>query len=402
MNFEYVYNNVLEVKFEIIILLISISLSFLLSWLIDKLFLSVNRQKIYGYFNERKIEILLPASLIFCFINQIILYSGMLTLKFLDISSYKWLTFGSKINLILLLLSVYQALIKPSFFSKIIKILIIIPITYYLFSLHKIDHLQLDAYGIKIGDFNLSLLFVIKAIYLLTFLIIVGRVILKLTRDFIQAHQEWNINTRETLMKVSSFVLYITLFLIGINILGINITALTVFSGAFGVGVGLSLQKISSNFFSGIVLLVEKNIAVGNVIQSASGLKGRVKYLGARSIVIDEFNGSEAIIPNDDLINSKVMNWKVDEKIVMLTVDIMVAIENDPQVIISLLLEAAKNYPALKSFPMPIAYMAAYNEDKTICYSLEFWVQTKNVDLIKSETLQSIWKLFRKHQIRYV
>lgn len=392
--------DIFDYKYEIATGLLSISISTLIVFMLSKFVLTSSKQKLTWIFHGKSIEIYLSEWLIFYLINQLVLGLGMLIAKLLHFSDVG-LVLLCKINLILLILNFYQAMIKPSFLSKLIKLMMIVPIIFKLFELDKIKFFSFVNYGIAIGEFNLSVLFLIKAIYLIVFLSLLGQSISNAIKHYVQRHEEWNSNTREILIKISNFILYITIFFIGINILGINLTALTVFSGAFGVGIGLSLQKISANFFSGLILLLEKNITVGNIIESAGGLKGRVKYLGVRSIVIDDFNGSEVIIPNDELINSNVKHWTNEESNVLIAIDVAVSVNNDPSIVKNLLLESVIAGPQVHSLSKPIAFMVSYKE-ATVEYRLEFWVKTRNVELVKSEVLNRIWRLFEKNNIKYI
>ena len=147
--------------------------------------------------------------------------------------------------------------------------------------------------------------------------------------------------------------------LIGLNAVGIDLTAFAVFSGAVGVGIGFGLQKIVSNFVSGIILLLERSIKPGDVIEVGSTF-GSVTYLGARYASVRGRDGKEYLIPNENLITNQVVNWSYSSLLVRLDVSFGVAYDSDLHAVRELAVEVAKRTKRVLASPTPVCHLTAF------------------------------------------
>lgn len=180
---------------------------------------------------------------------------------------------------------------------------------------------------------------------------------------------------------------------------GINITAFAVFSGALGVGIGFGLQKIVSNLISGIILLLDRSIKPGDVIEVGQTY-GRVNTMGARYASVITRDAMEFLIPNEDLITQQVINWSYSSKNVRLRAPIGVSYDTDIPKALELIVGAAAEVPRVLSNPAPKCLMRGFG-DSAIDLELRFWIADPEDGCrnVTSEVLVSVWKLFKKEGI---
>jgi small-conductance mechanosensitive channel len=180
----------------------------------------------------------------------------------------------------------------------------------------------------------------------------------------------------------------------------VDLSTFALFTGALGVGVGLGLQRTVSNLFSGIVLLLDKSIKPGDVID-VGGTYGWVASLGARYVAVETRDGTEFLIPNEDIITHQVINWSHNNDQVRLKVPIRVPHDSDLDQAIALMLEAAAIPPRILASPAPTVLIMAFGES-AIELELRFWITDaqNGVHNIKSQVLYEIWRLFRQQGIQ--
>ena len=192
---------------------------------------------------------------------------------------------------------------------RVVAIWMILPaITLSIFNWFDLFTGYLDAHGFTFGEIEITLYTVVKAIFLVSILVWFGKILSNSGEGYIRKRTTLSSSTKELLIKLFDIALYSILFLMTLNTLGIDLTALAVFSGALGVGLGFGLQKVASNFISGLILLTEKSITINNLIEMDDGVFGYVRKLGARASVVETFDGKEVLVPNEDFITSRVAN----------------------------------------------------------------------------------------------
>lgn len=192
---------------------------------------------------------------------------------------------------------------------------------------------------------------------------------------------------------------FITLsVLIVFSTIGVGIQSLTVIFGALGIGIGFGLQNIVNNFASGIILLFERSIKVGDIVV-VGGEWGTVKKLGLRATVIQTFDNSEMIVPNSNLVSSTVNNWTLSERKTRFVASVGVDYDSDIQLVTKLLLEAASNHPKVMQDPAPSVVFTAFG-DSSLNFDLRGWVP--DIDFrasTKNEIMYEINRLFRENNI---
>jgi small-conductance mechanosensitive channel len=216
----------------------------------------------------------------------------------------------------------------------------------------------------------------------------------------LRATSRLSYNSRALIVKLTEIVLYFIAFMITLNVVGVDLTALAVFGGALGVGIGFGLQKITSNFFSGIILLVEKSIKAGDLIEIASGTTGTVKQLAMRYTLIETADGREVMIPNEDLIVGRVTNWTYTTSHARIDITIGVAYEADMDKARALMIEAATEHPRCIAEPAPNCFMREF-ADSSVNFMLIFWVDDVTQGRLgpQSDVMFSILRKFAANRI---
>jgi len=262
----------------------------------------------------------------------------------------------------------------------------------------------LEEYGFSLGKIEITAYTFVKAIFFISIIIWVGKLLSNAGESYIRKKSNLTRPTKELLIKIFEVVLYSILFLATMNLIGIDLTALAVFSGAFGVGLGFGLQKIASNFISGIILLTEKSININNLIEMDDGVLGYVRKLGSRASVIETFDGKEVMVPNEDFITSRVANLTHTTNKGRIEIPVGVSYNTDLHLAHDLILEAATSYgPAVKDEEefKPQVFLREFGES-SVDFMLTFWLQdvTTGRWRAKSDVMFDIWDSFSKHNIQ--
>ncbi|HYB08496.1 MAG TPA: mechanosensitive ion channel domain-containing protein [Alphaproteobacteria bacterium] len=257
----------------------------------------------------------------------------------------------------------------------------------------------LDSAGVQAGNLRISLLTVIKAALSLAILLWLSMLASGLFERRITRFPDLTPTARVLLGKILKLTLVTLAVVISLASVGIDMSAFAVFTGAIGVGIGFGLQKTVSNLFSGIILLLDKSIKPGDVIQVGKTY-GWVSSLGARYVSVETRDGMEYLIPNEDIITQQVLNWTHQHELVRLKVPMRAPLDADPHQVLMLMKEAARRSSRVLTQPPPNAVVMAFGES-AIELELRFWIRdAKNgVHNIQSEVLLEIWNLFREHGI---
>ena len=257
----------------------------------------------------------------------------------------------------------------------------------------------LDDLAITIGTLRISVLLVIKAVLVVAILLWIALGLSRVIDTRLQHLAELNPSVRVLTSNLVRIALISVALLIGLNAVGINLAAFAVFSGAVGVGIGFGLQKIVSNFVSGIILLLERSIKPGDVIEVGSTF-GSVIYLGARYASVRGRDGKEYLIPNENLITNQVVNWSYSSRLVRLDVAFGVAYGSDLHAVRELAVEAAKRANRVLASPTPVCHLTGFG-DSAVNLLLRFWIQdpANGVTNIKGAVLLGLWDAFKERGI---
>jgi small-conductance mechanosensitive channel len=181
--------------------------------------------------------------------------------------------------------------------------------------------------------------------------------------------------------------------------LGIDLTAFTIFSGAVGVGIGFGLQKVVSNFISGIIILMDRSIKPGDTI-SLGETFGWIRELRARFVSVVTRDGREYLIPNEDFITREVINWSFSNELVRLDVEFGVSYDSDPHQVSELAIEAARGVDRVDPSRDPVCWMTGFG-DSSLDFILRFWIRDPQNGLanIRGKVLLALWDAFKANAI---
>lgn len=257
----------------------------------------------------------------------------------------------------------------------------------------------LDAMAVPIGNFRLSLLLVLKGGVTLAIFIWIANALARLAEQRLRVFTPLTPAVQVLASKLVRMTLLTLAVVLALGSIGIDLTAFAVFSGAIGVGVGFGLQKVVSNLVSGVILLMDRSIKPGDVIE-IEGTHGSVIALNARYASVQTRDGKEYLIPNEDLITQRVTNWSYSNDLIRQHVKVGIAYEADPHLAIRLAEEAAKDVPRVLTEPVPRALLMEFG-DSSIDIELRFWIKdpVNGTANVRSDVMLRIWDLFKENEI---
>lgn len=254
----------------------------------------------------------------------------------------------------------------------------------------------LDAMAVQLGESRVSVLSVVQ------FMIIVGAAFTLAiwVSEAISRSMHKSVHLSPSMQvgisKFSRFLLLTLAFLLALNAVGINLSSLAIFSGALGVGLGFGLQKITSNFISGFILVLDRSIKPGDIITIGDKF-GWVHELKARYVVVRNREGVDTLIPNENLIISEVINWSYMDRNIRMKIPVQISYEDDPEEAMEILLACAHASPRVLYDPAPTVRLTAF-ADSGINLELRVWINDAENGFanVKSNVNLAIWRGFKK------
>jgi small-conductance mechanosensitive channel len=249
----------------------------------------------------------------------------------------------------------------------------------------------LDNFSLTIGSLRLSLLTLIEAALLLTLLIWVAFATSRLAQSRINRITTLTPSVQVLIGNTLKIILIVLAVVIALDTVGIDLTALALFSGAVGVGVGLGLQKVVANFVSGVILLLDRSIKPGDVIEIGDTV-GRITSMAARYVSVRSRDGKDYLLPNEELITSRVVNWTYSSPHVRLDLPFGVAYGSDLHRVRALAVAAAAEPERVVATPAPVCHVTAFG-NSAIQLLLRFWIADaeNGVTNIKGEVLMALY-----------
>ena len=296
-------------------------------------------------------------------------------------------------------ISIFGLFIKNRLLYTPIVFVTLIVVALNIFQLLPPVIIFLEKAVISIGELQISVLAILKGIILLYILICVGFWLSAKIEQRLSASTAFTPSVRVLLSKVIKILIIIFICVITLNSLGINLSSLAVLGGAIGLGIGFGLQKVISNLVSGLILLLDKSIKPGDVIQ-IDDIYGPIMRLSARYVSIVTRDGREYLIPNEDLITGQVINWSFSDKNVRLNIPIGISYTSDLHLAMDLIKETALGTPRVLDDPEPRVLLIGFG-DSSVDLQLRFWVNDPENGLsnVRSEILLKIWDKFNAHGI---
>ena len=257
----------------------------------------------------------------------------------------------------------------------------------------------LDQLAITLGGIRISLLLLIKGVIVFTVLLKLASSFSGLMEKRILSLEELTPSVQVLLSKALKVTLLTVAVVVALSSLGINLSAFAFIGGAIGVGIGFGLQKVVSNLISGVILLLDKSIKPGDVIEVGDSY-GKIASLGARYVSVVTRDGFEYLIPNEDLITQQVINWSFSDRLVRLKIGVGVSYDADIHKAMDLIVQTARGIERVLNKPGPVCQLKNFG-DSSVDLELRIWIgdPDKGIANVSSALRIAIWDAFQQHNI---
>lgn len=259
----------------------------------------------------------------------------------------------------------------------------------------------LDSMGVTFGDVRISVLSALKAGFVLVALLWGAGFLSRLIEARFEHARGLSPSAKVLLGKTVRIFLMGVAVVAALDSIGIDLTALAVFSGAVGLGVGFGLQKVVSNLISGLILLMDKSVKPGDVIAIGDTF-GWINSLRARYVSVITRDGTEHLIPNEELISQRVENWSFSNTLVRLKIPIGISYESDVKRAMALAEESANAAARVRKDPAPVCRFMAFGAD-ALELELRIWIDDPQAGVanVRSEVLLNVWQVYRENGIDF-
>jgi small-conductance mechanosensitive channel len=257
----------------------------------------------------------------------------------------------------------------------------------------------LDSLAFNLGDLRLSVLVVIKGVLALGVLLWLAMVAGRVLERRISASPNLTPSVQVLIAKLLKATFVVIAILAAIGTVGIDLSAFAFFGGALGLGIGFGLQKVISNLISGVILLLDKSLKPGDVI-AVDGTYGWIRSLGARYALVVTRDGIEHLIPNEELITTRVENWSHSDQKVRLKIPVGVSYDTDLHKAMALCIEAASAVDRVIDEPPPRCLLIGFG-DSSVDLQIRLWIgdADKGIRNVSSDVLLNVWDRFRENGI---
>lgn len=253
-------------------------------------------------------------------------------------------------------------------------------------------------FGFQIGGITFSISNFGIAIIMFMVLLSGTRFFQKVLGNKILPKTKIESSVQQSLTQIIGYIGLIIAFMASVSALGFDLSNLALIAGALSVGIGFGLQSIVSNFVSGLILLFERPIKVGDWVIVDSG-QGMVKKISVRATEIETFDRTSIIVPNSELISSSVKNWTYKDKIGRVIIPIGVSYDSDPKQVYDLLMECAQNHPAVVRYPEPAVIFSDFGDSALVFEMRVFLRNIRDIHSVSNDLRFDIWNKFKEHKI---
>jgi len=257
----------------------------------------------------------------------------------------------------------------------------------------------MDRMAVTLGGVRLSLLLLIKGVIVFAVLLKVAFSASGLLEKRLMSLEDLTPSVQVLLTKALKVTLLALAVIVALGTVGIDLSAFAFIGGAIGVGIGFGLQKVVSNLISGVILLLDKSIKPGDVIEVGDSY-GHIHSLGARYVSVVTRDGFEYLIPNEDLITQQVINWSFSDKLVRLKIGVGVSYSSDVRKAMDLMVKAAENIDRVLKQPGPVCQLKNFG-DNSVDLELRIWIgdPEKGTSNVSSAVRLAIWDNFAEHGV---
>jgi small-conductance mechanosensitive channel len=262
----------------------------------------------------------------------------------------------------------------------------------------------LDKWGFTVANTRISLWTGLVAVVVIFLALVLARLAIRGTKLVLGRMTGLDTAQRLLAQKLISITIWVATFLIAIDVLGIDLTALAVFSGALGLALGFGLQKTFGNLLAGIILLMDRSIKPGDVIAVNDGITntvGQVNKIGIRAVSVTTRDKKEYLIPNENLMINQVENWSYSSRDVRIRVPVTISPNCDLELAEKLMIEAAIACPRVLRTRPPAVWLLEFAEAGML-FEIRLWINDPEEGLasVRSDVLKGVWRLFKEHGVQ--
>lgn len=301
--------------------------------------------------------------------------------------------------LVYVLRRAFQNSIALQTFERLVVILVWCGVALHITGLLPEVRAWLDSVDLPLGKTKISLLDAGVGMFSLGITLLIALWLGSMLETWLEKQASLDSSLRVVFGRVGKALLLLVAVLLGLSLVGFDITLLSVFGGALGVGLGFGLQKIASNYVSGFIILLDKSLRIGDVV-SVDKYTGVVTQIRTRYTVLRSNDGSEAILPNELLVSQPVSNLSFSDSRNWLTTQVSIAYDSDVELAMRLMEAAAHENPRVLSEPVARAYLNEFGADG-LALMLGFWIRDPEggkINLVSDINL-AIWRAFAAHGI---
>ena len=257
----------------------------------------------------------------------------------------------------------------------------------------------LNQLSFQAGKHTVSVWLIIKALFTILLTLVMALWLSRLVENRLMHVEHISMNMRVVLSKLTRIILSLIAVLTALSTVGLDITLLSVFGGALGVGIGIGLQKIASNYISGFIILIDKSIHMSDVITIGTHY-GVVSELRARYLVLRKLDGTEVIIPNETLITDAVINHSYTDRKARVQMPVQVSYDTPLELAMQLMQDIANHHPRTLKEPAAAVLVKGFGENG-IDLNLTLWIPDpeEGSSALQSEIFLEIWRAFQEHSI---
>jgi small-conductance mechanosensitive channel len=257
----------------------------------------------------------------------------------------------------------------------------------------------LDAIGFSVGTHRVSILSVSTFIIAAVIIYWAARLAYRFLSRLIRQSNRLDLSQQVLIQKIAGMAIVAIAVLVGVDVLGIDLTALAVFSGALGLAIGFGLQKSLGNLIAGLILLMDRSVKPGDVIAVGDAV-GAISKIGIRAVSVVTRDGKEFLIPNETLMTETVENWSYSSRNVRLKIPVGVSYDCDLALAQRLMIEAATAASRVLIDPAPAVWLKAFG-DSSVDHDILVWIEDPELGIgnVQSEILNLIWVLFKQNGI---
>ena len=319
-----------------------------------------------------------------------------------------WLVrIGQSLAVVFLLYSIIVRFIKYRFINLVLKWLVIPIAVLHVFGWLDDVTSYLDTIDLEVGNIRISAYGLVRAVVFGSFLFWLGRISNNAGQRMIRKQEDIDVGTREVFAKLFQVVLFTVLFILLLQIMGINLTALAIFGGALGVGLAFGLQSIASNFISGIIILLDRSLKIGDYIELDDGRAGTIREINMRSTLLATYDGKDIMVPNEQFITTRFVNWTHNNKKQRYSLEFQVAYKTDVPKMLAIVKDVVRSHPqVINEQVTPIeeladAEISGFGESG-IDILVEFWMEgiDDGVNRVGADLLLMIWQALKDNNIQ--